>query len=133
MKKIIHLLSIVVMFALIGCGNAVITKETPEDASAMKVISPAPPLSSKNQPEISMNEFNQIKNGMTYEQVTEIIGSPGEMVLETGTPGDQFYTAKYHFKGDGGLWGAQAELTFQNGKLSTKTQTGLKRVDSPGM
>lgn len=127
MKRIAYLLSIGVIFMLLGCGNAATAKETPVEASSMKVTAPAPPLSAKNQPEISMSEFSQIKNGMTYVQVTAIIGAPGDLILETGTLGDQFYTVKYHFKGDGFMWSAYAELTFQNGKLTTKAQTGIKK------
>ena len=125
MKKISYLLSIGLMFALLGCGTAVTTKETPDPASSMKVT--AHPLSSKNLPNMSMDEFEQIKNGMTYEQVTEIVGATGEIVVETGTPGDQFYTVTYQFKGEGSIWGnANAQLMFQGGKLTTKTQIGLE-------
>lgn len=131
MKKITYLLSIGLMFILLGCASNI--KETPAAVSASSALLPAPPLYSKNQPEISMDEFNLIQNGMTYEQATSIIGSPGEMVNETGTAGSQNYVAKYHFKGDGGIWGANAELTFIDGKLTIKTQKGLKRPASPGM
>jgi len=125
MKKISCLLSIGLMFALLGCGTAVATKETPDSASSMKVTAQYP-LSSKNLPEMSMDEFEQIKNGMTYEQVTEIVGSTGEIVSETGTPG--YYTVTYQFKGGGSMWGnANAQLMFQGGKLTTKTQMGLKK------
>jgi len=95
------------MFALLGCGIA------------------APTVVPKNQPDITMAEFNQIKNGMAYEQVTSIIGGPGEMMVETGTPGDPLYTVKYQFKGEG-IINSNAQLTFQSGKLNTKAQMGLK-------
>ncbi|HEY8908926.1 MAG TPA: DUF3862 domain-containing protein [Desulfosporosinus sp.] len=126
MKIISYLLSMGLMFALLGCGTAISTKETPDPASSMKVTAHYP-LSSKNLPDISMDEFEQIKNGMTYKQVTEIIGSTGEIVVETGTPGDQFYTVSYQFKGEGNIWGnANAELVFQGGTLTSKTQRGLE-------
>lgn len=131
MKKIAYLLSIGLLFTVLGCGSAI--KQTPAPVTESSALLPALPLSSKNQPEVSMDEFNLIKNGMTYEQVTSIIGSPGEMINETGTPGSQFHTTKYHFKGNGGLWGANAELMFQDGTLNSKTQKGLKRPASPGM
>ncbi|HZK55598.1 MAG TPA: hypothetical protein VFC84_15625 [Desulfosporosinus sp.] len=75
-----------------------------------------------------MDEFKQIKTGVTYEQVTEIVGTTGEIVVETGLPGNQFYTVTYQFKGQGDIWGnANAQLTFQGGKLTTKTQKGLMK------
>jgi len=106
MKKISYLLSIGIMFTLLGCGTV-----TP-----------------KNQPDMSMSEFEQIKDGMTYEQVTAIVGSPGEIVRETGIPANEFYTTTYQFKGEGSMWGnVNAQLMFQSGKLTTKAQTGIKR------
>ena len=80
----------------------------------------------------ALESFDKIKNGMTYEQVTAIIGSPGEIVAETGSPSDPFYTITYYFIGTSDLWNdSNAHLTFQNGRLHTKAQTGLKRPDSP--
>ena len=119
MKKIMYLLSIGLMVALLGCGTAVATKETPDPASSMKVSAPASLVSPKNQPAISMDEFKQIKNGMTYEQVTRIIGAPGDIISETGTPGERAYTVKYQFKGEGFMWGGtNAQFTFERGKLT---------------
>lgn len=51
------------------------------------------------------------------------------MVLESGTPGDKFYIAEYHFEGDGDIWGAYATLMYQNGKLNTKVQKGLMNIE----
>ena len=110
MRKIVYLLLIGLMFTVLGCGIE------------------APKVNPKNESNMSEAEFDQIKNGMTYDQVTAIIGGPGEIVSEIGTPGDQFYTVKYQFKGDGGMWDAHADLTFQSGKLNTKAQTGLKEI-----
>ena len=107
-NNIAYLLLIeLLMVTLLGCGTV-----TP-----------------KNQPDMSMTEFNQIRNGMTYEQVTAIVGSRGEIVVETGNPGNPFYTVTYQFKGEGGMWGnANAQLTFQGGQLTTKAQMGIERM-----
>lgn len=127
MKKIAYLLSIGLMFAFLGYGTTVAKKEIPDPSSSMKVTAQYP-LSSKNLPAMSMDEFKQIKNGMTYEQVTKIVGATGEIVVETGTPGNQFYTVTYQFNGKEGMWGnAYAQTMFQGGKLTTKTQVGLRK------
>lgn len=78
----------------------------------------------KNKPAMSKAEFEQIQNGMSYEEVTAIVGGPGELSSETGTKGDEFYTAAYTFKGES--LGANAILMFQGGKLMSKSQAGLK-------
>jgi hypothetical protein len=101
MKKMYSLLFVVglILIALAGCsaGEGSITKE----------------------------EFDQIKTGMTYEQVVKIVGSEGVQAAESGDPKSKEYTTIYDFSGSGEI-GANASFTFQGGKLITKAQTGLQ-------
>lgn len=76
-------------------------------------------------PRISKGEFDKIENGMTYDQVKEIIGSDGEVLSESGDKGTEFYTVMYMWKGQG-TPGANANFMFQGGKLTNKAQFGLK-------
>ncbi|MDC2867545.1 DUF3862 domain-containing protein [Bacillus sp. BP-3] len=80
---------------------------------------------SKNKPGVSKAEFDKIQNGMSYEEVKNIIGSDGEVLSETGQKGDQFHTIMYKWDGEKGL-GANANFTFQEEKLANKSQFGLK-------
>lgn len=80
---------------------------------------------SGNKEGISKAEFDQIQNGMTYEEVKGIIGSEGEVLSETGSAGDQFHTIMYKWDGEKGF-GANANFTFQEDKLQNKSQFGLK-------
>lgn len=107
-----------------GGGN---TGSTPTGGQATDTngSTPAPKKETTNKPSISKAEFDKIQNGMSYEEVTAIIGGPGEMNSETGEKGSQFYTVLYSYQGEGGF-GANAILTFQGGKLENKTQMGLK-------
>ena len=136
MKKIAYLLSIGFLFTFLGCGPILATKVTPGSTSSIK-LAPQAPLSSMNEPDMSMNEFIQIKTGMTYEQITAIVGSPGEIVVETGTPGDPFYSVTYQFKGEKEFLdvfsSANAQLMFQDGKLITKSQMGMKESTNEKM
>lgn len=79
----------------------------------------------KNKPGISRDEFDQIQNGMSYEEVKNIIGSDGKIISESGKTGDQFYTIMYSWKSEKGLE-ANARFMFQEGKLQNKSQFGLK-------
>nr|WP_088326653.1 DUF3862 domain-containing protein [Bacillus cereus] len=79
----------------------------------------------KNKPGISRDEFDQIQNGMSYEEVKNIIGSDGKVISESGQTGDQFYTIMYSWKSEKGL-GANARFMFLEGKLQNKSQFGLK-------
>ena len=75
---------------------------------------------------ITLEEFNSIETGMTYEQVVEIIGGEGTVLSETDVTGDaQYKTTMYSWEGKGNL-GANANITFQAGKVVSKAQFGLE-------
>lgn len=80
----------------------------------------------ENKSAISLSEFNQIDTGMTYDEVVAIIGSDGEVLSEVdlGT-GEEYKTIMYTWKGKGSI-GANANITFQGGKVISKAQLGLK-------
>jgi hypothetical protein len=73
---------------------------------------------------VTLNEFNQIQNGMSYEEVVAIIGGEGNLLSESGEKGSEFYTVMYDYKGEGSF-GANANFMFQSGKLQNKAQFGL--------
>nr|WP_263324259.1 DUF3862 domain-containing protein [Neobacillus sp. Marseille-Q6967] len=75
--------------------------------------------------EMTLEQFNQIQNGMTYEEVKAIVGGEGEIVSESGEKGSQFHTVVYSYQGKGSI-GANASLTFQGNKLQNKSQFGLE-------
>lgn len=100
MKKICLILSILMVLTLCACG----TSETKGD-------------------EISLEEFNSIENGMTYEQVCEIVGSEGT-VQSTASSGE-FTMTMYTWKGNGDIT-SNANVTFTNDEVSAKAQLGLK-------
>lgn len=74
---------------------------------------------------ISLAEFNAIKTGMEYQEVFDIIGSRGTVLSEVDIGmGDEYYTIVFQWDGEGSL-GANANVTFQGGKVTTKAQFGL--------
>ncbi|MGA5663749.1 hypothetical protein ACPCZR_30585 [Bacillus bombysepticus] len=78
-----------------------------------------------SRPGLTKVKFENIQNGMTYDQVKEIIGSDGEVMSEGGEKGTEYYTVMYMWKGEGSP-GANANFMFQGGKLNNKAQFGLK-------
>ena len=81
---------------------------------------------SDNPPTISLDEFNAIQTGMTYQEVFDIVGSRGEVLSETDLGlGDQYYSAMYMWEGEGST-GANANVMFQGGKVVSKSQFGLE-------
>lgn len=73
---------------------------------------------------ISAEEFAQLRDGMTLDDVTAVIGSPGELLSSTSIAG---YSGEvYQWDGEPGTGlGANAIVQFQNGRLITKAQSGL--------
>lgn len=75
----------------------------------------------ENEPEITLDEFNQIETGMTYEEVVNIIGSEGTLTSET-TVGD--ITSKM-YSWNGKSITSNATFLFQNDSLTSKSQLNL--------
>lgn len=76
---------------------------------------------------ITLDKYNQLEIGMTYNEVTELIGSDGTLFTETGEKGSIFYTVVYTYEGVGQA-DATVSLTFQgeNIELKSKMQLGLE-------
>ncbi len=72
---------------------------------------------------ITMEEYNSLKEGMSYKEVVDIIGSEGEEVSSNNIAG--YSTVAYSWEGHGSV-GANANVMFQNDKLVSKAQAGLK-------
>lgn len=72
---------------------------------------------------ITRAEYNRITYNMTYSQVKFLIGGPGE--LEVSSYIGRELTEIYSWKGNGSV-GANANITFQDGKVIRKAQYGLK-------
>ena len=83
-------------------------------------------VSQDNPPTISLEEFEQIQIGMSYQEVFDLVGSRGELLSEADLGlGDDYYTAIYSWDGGGSL-GANASVTFQGGYVTSKAQAGLE-------
>lgn len=75
---------------------------------------------------ISLAEYNEIKEGMTYEEVVNIVGSYGEVLSDADLFDDSEYrTIMYSWEGEGSL-GANANIMVQGGKVISKAQFGLE-------
>lgn len=111
------LLPAVLLVALAACTPTTTTDTPtpPPSASAAPAPPPAPAPAL-----ITLAQFNELRDGVTtYDQATALIGSKGTLTSSAGTM--QLYT----FQGSGDL-GANAILTFQNGRLLGHAQFGLR-------
>ena len=73
---------------------------------------------------ITKEVFDSIYYGMTYEQVTGMIGGPGEIISEKNDGGDQQSSVMYLYHGN--TSGSSAIFRFKDGVLKLKTQMGLE-------
>lgn len=103
-----------IIFICIGVAAVLNTSNTIDNNSA-----------SKNSELITLEEFNQIQSGMTYEQVKEIIGSDGTLTSDTSIGDEKYHTQIFTWYGNK-MTGANANVTFQGGKVVGKAQVGLK-------
>ena len=79
---------------------------------------------------VTLEEFNKLENGMTKQQVWDIIGGECTQSSSSEIPGvegvmEAIVTEAYGCNGSGSV-GANAQLTFQNGELTLKAQHGLR-------
>lgn len=72
---------------------------------------------------VTLDKFNKIETGMTYEQVVDIIGEEGTLSTESSA-GKQ--TMKiYYWYAENGIF--NATISFMNGKVNAKSQIGLDK------
>lgn len=76
----------------------------------------------------TMEKFNQVQPGMTYEQVKDIMGDPGKMNGETKSPSiegvmDEITIRSYQWQNSDG---SNMIVSFTNNQVDTKAQAGLK-------
>lgn len=110
------LITILVFIVLMGGGIAAsksMSDKAQKDASGV----------SDESEYITKEEFNKIESGMTYEEVVQIIGSSGS--LSSKVDSDVVVIEIYTWYGNG-MAGSNANVTFQNGKVTAKAQIGLK-------
>jgi hypothetical protein len=107
----------------LGSKTETVTASPEPSAAATEKPAPTPKPTPKNGKEITLEEFNKVEAGMTYEKVVEIIGSAGTVMSEVGKKGEKNHTVMYSWDASG--FGS-ANATFQNDKLLSKAQIGLK-------
>ena len=136
MKKSLALVMAALLFVVLGCNLDRFTSGD-ESANASPESSPAAAedsdasasdsgdsgSSSSDAAEssnISMDKFNKMELGMSYEDVKEIMGSEGNQTSMTKS--GSYESASYDWKGEKY---ARIMVRFQNGDLVYKSQSGL--------
>lgn len=79
----------------------------------------APPARSRDR--YSMKQYNQLKSGMTYEEVCKIMGGQGQELSRMSLGDEEL--AGYMWQNDSG---GNLQCQFQGNKMSSKAQFGLR-------
>lgn len=79
---------------------------------------------SPSKEELTLEKFNSVSTGMTYEEVVDIIGFEGELSSQVDLDmGQQYKTEIYTWANTNG---SNMNATFQGGAVVSKAQFGLK-------
>lgn len=71
----------------------------------------------------TMDKYNQVKTGMTYDEVVAIMGGDGELSSDTKIAG----VSSKLYLWDGEDIASNCSITFSDGKVSSKSQIGLDK------
>ncbi|MBC9782947.1 DUF3862 domain-containing protein [Heliobacterium chlorum] len=136
-KKIIYSASVLILATLLaGCGGAGTTnktnatadkapqtaqesKDTAQNTTVEKKVTPTETVVTLGKKSnITLEKYNKLDKGMTYEEAVKIMGKPGQETREENSS-----EVKCLWKNSDNT---SAEATFKDGKLTTKKQEGLK-------
>jgi hypothetical protein len=85
-----------------------------------RAIEPAKPIERLN-----LANYYRVDDGMTYEQVKRILGPASEESLSASAGQGTEFATKMVMLTWKGHWGASANITFQDGRVTAKGQFGL--------
>ena len=117
MKKKFIVIGIIVVLFLIVVSSSSDNKN--KDNNTFSITPTSNPAKVEG---VTMEKFNLIKEGMTYSEVVEILGSEGEVSSSSDMAG--YKTVLYTWKGASAL--SNMNAMFQNDKMISKAQFGLK-------
>ena len=72
-------------------------------------------------PKATLSQYEQIENGMTEQEVVQIMGSPGEALMSMSLPAGTSKVLQWKNSETSGLF-----VGFSDGKVISKSQAGLK-------
>lgn len=123
LKWVIIAIIVIVVIAAVGGGNSKDSKKSSGKKS--ESTSSSNNNSAKESAGINEEKFDSIQNGMSYEEVKNIIGQDGENISESDVAGTK--TVMYQWTASDG-WG-NATVTFQDDKVINKAQFGVSSGD----
>lgn len=124
MRKRLFSTALVLSLGLVGCSEKTTNEEAPiEELSNNETLS----LGVTEGGKVTVEEYKQVKFGMTSKEVFNILGTKGTVVSKSGQDEELHTTVIYKFEtvGDTSI----SEMTFEDDKLSYKAQIGLETTE----
>lgn len=110
---------------VLGILGGLAAKRVADDPQFQKAVQDANTQVQKmnDPPIVTLAEFNQLQNGITYEQAKQLIGADGTVQSENNIGG--IHTVMYTWTNPSFADGNMNAM-FQNNALMSKSQIGLK-------
>ena len=120
MKTVLKIIiGIVLAFVIIGIGMVACTGAFINEVDKEMTKTTEEAKTDESKPGLA--EYEQVETGMTIEEVNAILGEPMD-TTESETDGLKMEMVSYDARGD---LGANILVTFTNGAVDSKTQTGV--------
>ena len=128
MKNSLNLLFVIALLVVLGCSCPKKLQELSKNSQTSPRSEPSntsdsdTPGKSDSTDDVSMSKYEAIKTGMRRQQVEEIMGSKGTETFNSEGGGMKFASVKWtgeNFK--------MILVSFQNDKVTSKTQVGLSK------
>lgn len=132
MKKSLSLVLVALMFVVLGCSLDRFTGGGDDGAPTPVRDSDGDSKSEdKSGPSggdgLSMDNYEKLKSGMSYDEVTDILGSDGSETRSSSVGKSEYKS--YKWEGDNYV---RIFVNFKDDKMTSKSQTGLKASSSSG-
>jgi hypothetical protein len=75
---------------------------------------------------VTLENYGRLRDGMSYHEVVEILGSPGTELSRTTLGGVTTVMYQWEASGLARLSGGNMNAMFQDGSMVTKAQYGLR-------
>ncbi|WP_050182661.1 DUF3862 domain-containing protein [Domibacillus robiginosus] len=121
---IIGIIVLMIVLAIIGYNGMNNTEETITREDAAPASTNETTKATDETEGLTQEKFGQIQEGMTYEEVADLIGHEGTLISETGEKGTDLHTVMYQWESADSVL-ANANFMFQGNKLMSKAQAGL--------
>lgn len=113
---LIAILTVIIFFGFVSVGFMMLVGQ---NSAIQKSVSGV----SDSDEYMTMDEYNQIESGMSYEDVQTIVGSSGVVSSQTEMAGINISIITWYGNGTAG---SNANVTFKNNEVTGKAQVGLK-------